>query len=121
MGVLTRSRVYYGLHNFYPLAIVELATYPGHIHESRVRACVSVWGQKRELMLPPSPPSASVLLNMTKQLWDSCLRVDDEAEQSSDFKHRKWEFFPTTTKVMRTVNEYLCVCVCVCVCVFRIK
>ena len=39
---------------------------------------------------------------MGKQLWDSRLRVDDEAEQSIDFKHRKWEF-PIAAKV-RDVN-----------------
>ena len=45
--------------------------------------------------------------HMGKRLWDSRLRVDDEAEQSIDFKHRKWEF-PITAKV-RTVEECLCV------------
>ena len=44
---------------------------------------------------------------MGKELWDSRLRVDDEAEQSIDFKHHKWEF-PITVKVL-TVEECLCV------------
>ena len=39
---------------------------------------------------------------MGKKLWDSRLRVDDEAEQLIHFKHHKWEF-PITAKV-RAVN-----------------
>ena len=49
------------------------------------------------LQLPPVRSSASQR-NMVKGLWDSRLRVDNEAEQSIDFKHRKWEF-PITAKV----------------------
>ena len=44
---------------------------------------------------------------MGKGLRDSRLRVDDEAEQSIDFKHRKWEF-PIMAKV-RAPNVYVCV------------
>ena len=64
----------------------------GRIHESRVCAC----GQERELFMLPAPSAPD--RNIYKQLWDSLLCVDDEAEQSIDFKHRKWEF-PTTAKV----------------------
>ena len=50
--------------------------------------------QDRELlMLPSLPVRVSVPEhNMDKQLWDSRLCIDDEAEQSINFKHRKWEF-----------------------------
>ena len=67
--------------------------------------CVRVLcGHARELLMLP-PPLVRVkpkpyygITGMDKQMWDPRLRVDDEAEQSIDFKHRKWEF-PLTTKV----------------------
>ena len=74
-----------------------------------MRAC----DQERELLPPPPVRASGLDRNMGKQLWEPRLRADDEAEQSIDFKHRKWEF-PVTTKV-RTVDECLRVCVCVCV------
>ena len=49
------------------------------------------------LLVPPGRGSAPGR-NMDKQLWDSRLRVDNEAEQLLDFKHSKWEF-PITAKV----------------------
>ena len=56
--------------------------------------------QERELvMLPVTPVCASVPDHtMGKELWDSRLYVDDEAEQSIDFKHRKFPI-PVTVKV----------------------
>ena len=46
---------------------------------------------------------------MGKLLWDSRLHVDDEAEQLSGFKHRKWDY-PIMVKV--------CAATCVRVCRF---
>ena len=51
--------------------------------------------------------------NIAKRLWDSPPRVDDEAEQATDFEYRKWEF-PITTKA-RAADESLRVFVCACV------
>ena len=61
---------------------------------------VGVYGQERELLMLPAPlvRSSAPDHNMCKQLWDSRLRVDDEAEQSIDFECCKWEF-PITAKV----------------------
>ena len=47
---------------------------------------------------PPTSTSVPQTANMGKQLWNTLLRVDDEAEQSIVFKHRKWEI-PITAKV----------------------
>lgn len=33
--------------------------------------------------------------NVTKQLWNSSLQVDNEADQTIDFKHCKSQFFLT--------------------------
>ena len=56
-------------------------------------------GQERELLVLPASPNpvraTAPDRNMGKYLWDSRLRVDDEAEQWIDFK---WEF-PITVKV----------------------
>ena len=50
-------------------------------------------------MLSATPVRASAPdRGIGKQLWDSRVRVDNEAKQLIDFKHRKWEF-PITTKV----------------------
>ena len=47
---------------------------------------------------PPTSTPVPQTANMGKQLWNALLRVDDEAEQSIGFKHRKWKF-PITAKV----------------------
>ncbi len=62
--------------------------------------CVCVCGQEHELLMLPAPPVrvSAPDRNMGKQLWDLRLRIDDDAGQSIDFKHRKWEF-PITAKV----------------------
>ena len=75
----------------------------------RVRAC----GQECELpMLPGTPICASALdRNLDKQRWDSHLLVDNEAQQSIQFKHREWEF-SSTTKVL-AVDECLHLRMCV--------
>ena len=66
--------------------------------------CVCVRGQERELpMVGGTPARANVpRRNMAVQLWDTSLCVDDEAEQTIDCKHSKWEF-PIPAKV-RTAN-----------------
>ena len=83
----------------------------GRVHESRVSTCVC--GQERELIMLSARPVrvGAPDRNMGKQLWHSRLRVDDEAEQLIDFKHRKWEF-PIMTKVCDAKCVYLCACVC---------
>ena len=40
--------------------------------------------------------------DLDNQLWNSSLRVDDEAEQSIGFKHREWEF--SITAKVRAAN-----------------
>ena len=64
--------------------------------------CVCACGRERELsMLPTHIHTVRISApdrNMGEQPWDSILRVDDEAEQSIDFKHRKCEF-PIAAKV----------------------
>ena len=76
---------------------LALATYK-RVAYPRVCVC----GQERELpivQLPARPFRVNAPdRNMDKQMWDSRLRVDDEAEQSINSKHRKWAF-PITTKV----------------------
>ena len=64
--------------------------------------CVCARGQEREfiMLLASSIRVSAPDRNMGKQLWDSL--PHDEAGQSIDFKHRKWEF-PITVKV-RAVN-----------------
>ena len=57
---------------------------------------VCVCGQERELLAPVRARDPG--RNMGKQLWDSRLRVDDEAEQSIDSECCKREF-PITPKV----------------------
>ena len=70
----------------------------GHIHDSRVSTCVCVCvcvcGQERELLMLAVPPIGinAPDHNMSKQLWDSRLRMHDEADQPVDFKCCKWEF-----------------------------
>ena len=81
----------------------------GHIHDSRV------YVQERELIMLPAP---SVRIsapdrNMGKRLWDSSLRVDNKAEQSIDFKRRKWE--AAIAAKVRAVDKCLRVFVCTCV------
>ena len=62
--------------------------------------CVRTRGQERELIMLAGPPvrASAPDHNMGKQL---CLRMQDETEQSIDFKHRKCEF-PITAKVRAT-------------------
>ena len=66
--------------------------------------CVCVRGQERELpMVAGTPARANApRRNMGVPLWDTNLCVDDEARQTIDCKHSKWEF-PITAKV-RTAN-----------------
>ena len=56
--------------------------------------------RERELLMLPAPRVrvGAPDRNIDKRLWDSSLRVDNKAEQSIDFKRRKWGF-PITTKV----------------------
>ena len=54
--------------------------------------------------------------NIDKRLWDSSLRVDNKAEQSIDFKRRKWE--AAITAKVRAVDKCLRVIVCTCVRMF---
>ena len=77
-------------------------------------------GRERELLILPATPVriSAPDRKMGKQLWNSSTRVNEEAERSITFKHRKWKF-PITAKVLRTVDECLRTCVCVCVCVFN--
>ena len=51
-------------------------------------------GRERELLILPATPVrvSAPDRSMGKRLWDSKLRADDQAKQSIDFKHRKWEF-----------------------------
>ena len=76
--------------------------------------CVFACGQECELlMLPGTPVFASAPdCKMDKQLWDVNLLVDDEVQQPTDFKHRKWEF--TVTTKVQTVDECLRLCVHAC-------
>ena len=71
----------------------------GHMHGSCVSTSVYVCGQERELLILPAPGAPD--RNMDKQLMDSRLPVDKEAEESIDFKFHKREF-PITTNVRAT-------------------
>ena len=71
----------------------------GRIHEIDVSTRVRVYGQEHELLTLARPVRGSVPdRTMDKQMWDSRLPMDDEAEHSIDFKQRKCEF-PITGKV----------------------
>ena len=71
----------------------------GRMHEIDVSTHVCVYGQEHELLTLARPVRVSDPdCDMDKQLWESHLSVEDEAEQSIDFKHCKWGF-PITAKV----------------------
>ena len=99
-GVSLQSKIFIGnkgdiaqfsAHLQVPLAIDALASRVQFIY-----VCVRVWPGGR--VASTSIRDSVRDRNMDKQLWDSRLRVDGEAEQLIDFKHRKWKF-PITTKV----------------------
>ena len=68
--------------------------------------CAFVWpyGQGRDWLMLAAPHVhiSAPYRNMYIQLWNSSLRVDDEAEQSIGFKNREWEF--SITAKVRTAN-----------------
>ena len=76
------------------------------------RTCVHESQDRELLMLPSLPVRVSVPEhNMDKQLWDSSLHINDEAEQPINFKHSKWGF-----PIMAKVRTGVCTCMHVCVC-----
>ena len=85
--------------NFVPVCLLQpvLATYT-RVASVCVCVCVCVSGARVAHVRVPAR-------NMNKQLWDSSLRVHNEAAQPIDFKNRKWKF-PIMVKV-RVANFWL--------------